>query len=224
MIKILHFTDIHQTTPGETIAGRDPAANLERGLAHALENHADAAFLAITGDLSDWGDREDYVRLRTRLEALPMPAHPIIGNHDERGPFLEIFPECADASGFAQYSRDHGGYRCLFLDTHEPETHAGHYCASRQGWLEAQLASHDGPFLIFLHHNPMPSHIAPMDQIRLLDDAPFREIVGRHAARSATSSSATATCRWPGARPACPAPRCAAPITRASRCSRSRSS
>jgi hypothetical protein len=31
-----------------------------------------------------------------------------------------------------------------------------------------------------MHHNPMPTHIEPMDRIRLLDDVAFRRIVHRH--------------------------------------------
>jgi 3',5'-cyclic AMP phosphodiesterase CpdA len=75
---------------------------------------------------------------------------------------------------------DSSAGRCLFLDTVEPGTHAGRYCATRQSWLEQRLAEHDGPFLLFMHHNPMPTHLGPMDQIRLLDDLAFRGIVGRH--------------------------------------------
>ncbi len=29
----------------------------------------------------------------------------------------------------------------------------------RLGWLAARLAEHDGPFLLFMHHNPMPTHL-----------------------------------------------------------------
>ncbi|MEL6211502.1 MAG: metallophosphoesterase, partial [Pseudomonadota bacterium] len=59
-MKILHLTDIHLTTPGESISGCDPNANFEAALAHALSLHADAALMVITGDLSDWGEQADY--------------------------------------------------------------------------------------------------------------------------------------------------------------------
>ena len=91
-----------------------------------------------------------------------------------------MFPEYAEPDGFAQGIQDTVAGRCLFLDTTEPRTHAGRYCTPRQDWLERRLSEHDGPFLLFMHHNPMPTHLGPMDQIRLLDDAAFRQIVGRH--------------------------------------------
>lgn len=59
--EVLHLTDIHLTTPGQSIAGRDPNANFEKALAHALANHGDAEALITTGDLSDW-DRLTMVR------------------------------------------------------------------------------------------------------------------------------------------------------------------
>lgn len=182
-MKLLHFSDIHLTTPGQTIGGRDPNENFERALERALEDHADAELLVITGDLSDWGDRADYERLRERIERLPLPVALCIGNHDDRPTFLDVFPERADDGGFVQGVHDISAGRCLLLDTWGPKTHAGHYCEARRHWLDARLEEHDGPFLIFMHHNPIPTHLAPMDTIRLLDDVPFRAIVKKHAAK-----------------------------------------
>ncbi|MEL6576647.1 MAG: phosphodiesterase [Pseudomonadota bacterium] len=182
-MKILHLTDIHLTTPGESISGCDPNANFEAALAHALSLHSDAALMVITGDLSDWGEQADYERLRARLADLPMPVGLCIGNHDDRATFLDVFPERADPLGFAQGVFDLPGARCLFLDTWGPETHAGHFCATRQAWLAARLDEHDGPFLIFLHHNPIPSHVAPMDSIMLLDHQAFGEVLRPRAER-----------------------------------------
>jgi 3',5'-cyclic AMP phosphodiesterase CpdA len=180
-MKLIHFSDIHLTTPGQTIGGRDPNENFECALAHCLKDHSDAELMVITGDLSDWGDRGDYIRLRDRLAVLPMPVKLCIGNHDNRQTFLEIFPEAADGYGFAQGLHDVSAGRCLFLDTWTPGTHAGHYCASRLDWLEARLNEHDGSFFLFMHHNPIPTHIPPVDTIGLMNGAAFRSILARYA-------------------------------------------
>lgn len=179
-MKLLHLSDIHITAPGATIADRDPRANFEAALDHALSRHADADLLAITGDLSDWGDAPDYEWLKDRLARVPIPVGLCIGNHDDRATFLSVFPDHRDADGYVQTSLDIDGYRCLFIDTWGPETHAGHFCEARRAWLVDALERADRPVLIFMHHNPMPSGIAPVDEIRLLDDAPFRAIVGGH--------------------------------------------
>jgi 3',5'-cyclic AMP phosphodiesterase CpdA len=182
-MKLIHMSDIHLTTPGSTIEGRDPNANFARALDHALRDHADADLLAITGDLSDWGDAADYARLKAMIAGAPVPVRLCIGNHDDRAAFLAAFPECCDPAGFVQHSADIRGFRCLFLDTKAEKTHAGRYCAGRFAWLETELAAHPGPFLIFMHHNPMPTHLAPLDTIRLLDDAEFRALAGRYRDR-----------------------------------------
>lgn len=179
-MKLIHLTDIHLTQPGQTIAGRDPIANFDRALEHALDHHADAALIAITGDLSDWGDAADYRLLKAKLAQLTTPVALCIGNHDDRPTFLETFPEAADENGFVQHVRDTPEGRLIFLDTWAPQTHAGAFCEMRRAWLSAQIDSAPGACFLFMHHNPIPTYVAPMDSIRLLDDGPFRALVGDH--------------------------------------------
>lgn len=178
-MKLIQLTDIHLTTPGQTIGGRDPNANFDRALGHALSNHPNAEAVIITGDLSDWGERDDYLRLRDLLSTFDVPVHLCIGNHDDRPTFLDVFPELIDQNGFVQNAVPLSLGTALLLDTGGPETHAGHFCETRAQWLDAQL-SQDGPFWIFMHHNPVETGIVPMDQIMLLDADRFGEIVGRH--------------------------------------------
>lgn len=182
-MKLIHMSDIHLTTPGATIGGRDPRRNFELALAHILRDHHDAELMVITGDLSDWGDRDDYQWLKTSLDAFPIPVRLCIGNHDDRGAFLSVFADLAGEDGFVQGVHDTPVARCLFLDTNHAQTHAGRYCDDRLRWLAARLGEHDGPFLLFMHHNPMPTHLLPLDQIRLLDDAAFRRLIARHRDR-----------------------------------------
>ena len=136
--------------------------------------------MVITGDLSDWGDRDDYEWLRAGSTSFPVPVRLCIGNHDRRATFLSVFPEYAEADGFAQGVHDTAAGRCLFLDTTEPRDPCRTLCTRGSiGWRRG-CPNIAGPFLLFMHHNPMPTHLGPMDQIRLLDDAAFRQIVGRH--------------------------------------------
>jgi 3',5'-cyclic AMP phosphodiesterase CpdA len=179
-MKLLHMTDIHLTTPGNTISGRDPNANFDRALSHALAQHPDAEAIFITGDLSDWGEKRDYERLKSTLDKLSLPIHLCIGNHDDRETFLSVFPEHRGDGGFVQkvvpLSRGHA----ITLDTWGPDTHAGHFCAARARWLDETLASLDGPVRLFMHHNPVALNIGPMDQIMLLDADRFKAAIAPH--------------------------------------------
>ncbi|MEL6101824.1 MAG: phosphodiesterase [Pseudomonadota bacterium] len=179
-MKLLQLTDIHLTGLGKTIAERDPNANFERALTHAMELHSDADAMFITGDLSDWGEAEDYRRLRDRIALLPMPVHLCIGNHDDRSTLLTVFPELAGQDGFAQHVIDLPIGTAITLDTWGPDTHAGHFCEARAAWLSDQLATLDGPIWLFMHHNPVPLRIGPMDQIMLLDADRFGAAIVPH--------------------------------------------
>ncbi|MEO1285569.1 MAG: phosphodiesterase [Pseudomonadota bacterium] len=179
-MKLLQFTDIHLTTPGQTIGGRDSNANFERGLTHAMELHSDAEALFITGDLSDWGDLDDYYRLKDRLATLPMPIHLLIGNHDDRPTLLKAFPELKGDGGFAQHVVPLSLGHAITLDTWGPETHAGHFCEGRAAWLDYQLSHLPGPIWVFMHHNPVPTRVAPMDKIMLLDADRFKQTLAPH--------------------------------------------
>lgn len=179
-MKFIQFTDIHLTRPGDTIGGRDPNENFELALQHALENHADAEALIITGDLSDWGEREDYLRLKDRSGTLPFPIHLCIGNHDDRDTFLSVFPEYADENGFVQSTFPLAGGLGIAIDTWGPDTHAGHFCEVRRDWLETQITATTQPTWIFMHHNPAPTRLAPMDSIMLRDAEAFGELISRH--------------------------------------------
>ncbi|MEO0960697.1 MAG: metallophosphoesterase, partial [Pseudomonadota bacterium] len=139
-----------------------------------------AEAMVITGDLSDWGEVADYMRLRDRIAQISMPVHLCIGNHDDRANFLKIFPDLADENGFVQKAVSVSRGTVILLDTWGPDTHAGHFCAQRAGWLDQQLADAKGSVWLFLHHNPMPTHLAPMDEIMLLDHVRLGSVIERY--------------------------------------------
>lgn len=181
-MKLLQFTDIHLTAPGTTIAGRDPIANFRKALEHALVCHDDAEAAIITGDLSDWGDAADYALLRTILADFPIPTHLCIGNHDDRPALQTAWPEMF-TDGFAQKTIPLSLGTAITVDTWGPESHAGHFCEARARWLDTALTEAEGPVWLFMHHNPVPLRIEPMDQIMLLDADRFRDTIRPHTAK-----------------------------------------
>ncbi len=184
-MKILQLTDIHLTAPGKTIGGRDPNVNFDKALKHASEHHPDAEVLVITGDLSDWGEGADYERLKARLADVTLPVRLCIGNHDDRPTLLSVFPELANEDGHVQQVFRLSEGIGMTLDTWGPESHAGHLCDDRLRWLDRQLTAADQPVYLFLHHNPIPTHNPPMDQIMLLDADALGEVVSAHRERLA---------------------------------------
>jgi 3',5'-cyclic AMP phosphodiesterase CpdA len=176
MQKIIVFTDIHLVPEGQTIIGLDPFARFMQGLAHALDNHPDAARVVLCGDLTHNAAPPEYARLRAALTTCPLPVSLMVGNHDRRAPFLAAFPEAARmGSGHIQHVTDLPGHRLICLDTLNEEsadTHSGWLCEARLDWLDAALATaEDRRVIVFTHHPPIETGFKGMDWIGLKNRA-----------------------------------------------------
>ncbi|RVI91985.1 phosphodiesterase [Sinorhizobium meliloti] len=188
MTKLIIFSDLHMVAEGETIIGLDPYRRLANGIAHVNRYHADADRVIFAGDLTHRADRASYERLKALLGELTPPAALMIGNHDRRDVFLDVFAEATtDANGFVQQVLDFADCRAILLDTlfappyDYPVSHAGHLCDRRLAWLDRQLEEAGGrPALIFMHHPPHISGFAGIDMIRLVNEDDFYALVKRH--------------------------------------------
>jgi Icc protein len=152
---IAQITDIHlgfeRDNPGEMNRLR-----LDQAVAMLCAMDPRPDFLLCTGDLTDRGDQPSYERLREALQPLPFPHYLVVGNHDLRGPLLNVFPETKTADGFVQYVLDDGPLRLIVIDTMEERRHAGAFGPERARWLQARLAEKpDKPTLIVMHHPPV---------------------------------------------------------------------
>ena len=179
-MKLIHFSDIHLTTPPEIIYGRDPNVNFATGLKHCLSLHSDAAALIITGDLTEHGELENYQHLKTIVDTLRMPVYLTIGNHDNRDNFAEVFPEHTDENGFAQRVFKLPKGTGIMLDTRNLDYHWGELCKTRLDWLSNQLQILEGPIWIFMHHHPIRTHLERMDYFMLRDHEAFGDVVAPH--------------------------------------------
>ena len=185
MMKLIHITDTHFVPRGKTLFGGDPLKNLERCVADINLHHADAEVCVLTGDLTHWAEPEAYEALRECLDPLITPLRVIIGNHDVRNEMFRWFPEQPlDENGFYQSAEDFSAGRFLFLDTHEPGKHEGHYCEKRLDWLERQLAdSGKSSLFLFMHHPPFDIRHPTLDRIGLVAKEAFTRTVRPHCGR-----------------------------------------
>ncbi len=179
-MKLIHLTDTHFVPKGETLYGRDPRATLEKAVADINENHADAELAVITGDLTHWGEPESFQNLAEVLKNLKPPLQLLIGNHDDRAVFAEVFPDQArDENGFIQSLRQTSAGHFIFLDTVLAGTHAGHFCKERRTWLLRALdrATDGRDIFLFMHHPPFVIGMPSMDRIGLMEAEEFRQVV-----------------------------------------------
>ena len=102
-MKIIQVTDIHFVAQGERLHGLDPYKRLAACINDINTHHSDADLCILTGDLTHQGNIEAYQSLRDCLDTLSIPCHYMIGNHDNRENFIEVFPYAArDKNGFIQ--------------------------------------------------------------------------------------------------------------------------
>jgi 3',5'-cyclic AMP phosphodiesterase CpdA len=181
-MKIIQITDIHLVASGGLVSGVDPEARLRRVVADVVARHADADLLVVTGDLADSGRRDAYELLREILAPLPFPYRLLLGNHDLRSVFVEVFPEHPRAaSGHVQSHLDTPHGRLLFLDSSEPGVIGGIYDAERLAWLDAALAEAGRqPVTVFVHHSPFDEGLTHFAHIGMHDGGAVRDRLKRH--------------------------------------------
>jgi 3',5'-cyclic AMP phosphodiesterase CpdA len=186
MKKLLAFTDLHFRA--STIIGLDPVARFKEGLEHALVHQPDADGIVFMGDLSHSGTVSEYQLLKGTLGELPLPATYMLGNHDRRDAFLEVFPEATlDTNGFVQSTFDMGDWRIITLDTldgppYPKGHHSGRLCVDRLQWLKDQLANaYDNPIAVFLHHPLGNVGFPGMDNIKLANGDEVLTLLKTHS-------------------------------------------
>lgn len=184
MLKIIHLTDTHLVEKGTRLYGLDPHERLKLAIADINRTHGDAHAVFITGDLTNWGEPEEYQAIADALAPLTVPLHLLLGNHDNRANFQAAFPDArCDANGFIQSIVETDQGRMILLDTLQEGTHAGWLCENRLNWLGDQLSEASGAIYLFMHHPPFDIGISGMDQIGLVQKTEFEAVIAPYKSR-----------------------------------------
>ncbi|SHE79704.1 Calcineurin-like phosphoesterase [Kaistia soli DSM 19436] len=178
-MKLVHVTDLHTVPPGDRLYGLDPAERLDTVIAAINRDHGDAEICVFTGDLADKGDAASYAQLRDCLQALAVPYRLLLGNHDNRAAFLEVFTDHSrDAHGFVQSFHDCAAGRLIFLDTLVEGHGYGALDQGRLDWLAACLEdASTTPAYIFTHHPLSPIGLPHFEPYGLNDSAAIMDRV-----------------------------------------------
>ena len=170
MTTIVQLSDLH-------LADDDPAPvqALREAVTTVLALSTPPDGIVLTGDLADHGRPEEYALLRTELERLPMPVHPLPGNHDDVGALLEAFP----AVPAPNYAVTVGGVRLVCCDSTVPGQPGG--TLSDPEWLDATLAEEPGtPAVVAMHHPPYPTGVRWIDAMGHAHPERLAAVVARH--------------------------------------------
>lgn len=207
---IAQISDLHIALNGASRRGSDRADALIRCIEKLNELRPD--LIVATGDLTQGGAHEEYLRLRALLTELSAPILLLPGNHDDRSALRKAFPDhpyLFETSPHIAYSIDVGPMRIVALDSTEPGRTGGFVDPARLTWLQTRLAeAPEKPTLLAVHHPPFRAGVWPMDSFGFTNVDAFAEIVRKnpqvqrvisghvHCARSAQWSG-TLACSSP---------------------------
>ena len=174
---IAHISDTHLLAGGRALYGKvDTIEHLAQALAQLERSSATPQAIVFTGDLTDLGEPDAYVRLRETVEpvAARMNAQIIwvMGNHDERPDYSRLlFDEESDVPQDRVYDVD--GLRIISFDSTVPGYHHGEITDEQLEWL-AEVLSTPAPHgtILALHHPPIPTPLLEAMGILELNDQP----------------------------------------------------
>jgi Icc protein len=180
---IAQLTDIHIGAEEGKGGEPWPVRSLRAAVAGILGLRARPDCVVLTGDLTDHGRPEEYVRLRELLAPLPMPVHPIPGNHDDRDALRTAFGAhpAIPPRGPVQYAVDLGEARLVCCDSTVPGKPHGQLDAERLDWLDATLArAPRKDTIVAVHHPPFPIGIRFIDGMALHEPENLGALLRKH--------------------------------------------
>ncbi len=172
MTAVLQISDTHIVPRGQLVSGRletgDALARLVGHIVSIRDQIGPFDAVLVSGDVSDTGEIESYVRFKEMMAPLELPLWVIPGNHDRRAPMRAAFPDHLPKSGPLNWSRTLGGLTVIGLDTLVEGQGFGTLSDDTLAFLRETLTdAREGPVLLALHHPPFASGIGFMDRIGL---------------------------------------------------------
>ncbi len=158
------LADTHiEADPAKEARGTNMAANLKQVVTEILAEKTAPEFVVVNGDCAyNTGLTEDYITFRSLIQPLleaEIPIHLTMGNHDDRGPFYDLFPESIAGSKSVENKHltiiESNDANWVFLDTLDIVNNVtGRMGDAQLKWLSESLDQLGGkPTLIMGHHN-----------------------------------------------------------------------
>jgi 3',5'-cyclic AMP phosphodiesterase CpdA len=183
---IAQLSDLHVQPHGTLAYGVvDTNPFTERAFTTVAQLDPRPDVVILSGDLTDSGLDAEYDILADLIRRhLHMPVYIIPGNHDRREGIkaqLSHLPGVGSDPDFVHYVVEDFPVRLVMLDSVVPEQGHGEFCRARLDFIARVLAAApQKPTLVVLHHPPILSGIAHMDEVSLRNPAAFEAIIRRH--------------------------------------------
>ena len=164
----IHFSDLHIGSQGNDKQLRDALDDVDK-------TFPEAAFIIVTGDVTEFGFEDEFTSLSSILKTSKRPIYPCTGNHDVRW----------SNSGKENYRNtfgetykmfDHNGVRFVLMDSAMLIEHYGHFDGLQLAQLEKDLQSMSGGqfAVLAMHHPPLsPGHFID-------NEFQFADLIGKY--------------------------------------------
>ena len=181
---IAQISDLHVQPQGAKAYGIvDTNEYLKAAVLHLNRLKPQPDIVVATGDLVDERTEAEYRMLQAILASLQAPIYFVMGNHDDRVTFRQVFPDLPymPAEGFVQYVLDDYPLRIIVLDTLVDGESYGYICPERLAWLETQLVEDPNkPTIIFMHHPPFATGLPNMDALQCRGNGALAALISRY--------------------------------------------
>lgn len=118
-----------------------------------------------TGDVVHNGRADEYAAAVDILKSANAPVYAMVGNKDDRSNLRAAFAECGyldEASDFIDYAVEDLPLRLIMLDTLNPDSNKGDFCAERVTRLTGMIeAGDERPVVVFTHHPAFEVSVGP---------------------------------------------------------------
>lgn len=134
--------------------------DFERTIAdiNALDPQPDV--IVHTGDVAHNGLPAEYALATATLAKARAPAFVMVGNKDDRANLRAAFG--LPGASFVAYAVEDFPVRLILLDTLDPDSNKGDFCADRaRGFTEMTDAETTKPVAVFAHHPPFEVQVGP---------------------------------------------------------------
>lgn len=184
VVSLVQLTDTHLCREsGGTLLGMDTDHSLQAVIELARRERPRVDALLATGDLSDGGAEQAYVRLRDYFRQFDCPAFWLPGNHDERGAMESVVGNTPSLSREIRL----GNWQILMLDSQVAGEVGGGLGERELAFLDSalQIAAEQDLFtLVCLHHHPVEIGCDWLDEQMVADaDHFFATLAGHPGAR-----------------------------------------
>ena len=184
MTRIIQISDPHIVPYGQLAYGQvDTAkalADCVETIDRSLAEIGPVDMVIVTGDLTDFGTEEEYLRFRSLMEPLTVPYRAVPGNHDD----VEVMRSCfSDQSwmpsqGPINWIEHFDGLAVIGLDSSVAGSAHGHLNDETLVFLSKILeAQNDNPTIVTMHHPPVATGIEKMDIQNLRESTQLERIL-----------------------------------------------